>query len=167
MRKRMRVLSLPMDHISGICPPLSRGCVASKKDQFMGDMMAKGVEPLSAAELTKLYSGATEYNKTKRDEFEAQYFADGTRKGRLWWPGGENSDEGEWRVTDDNLLCLKWLGKRSKSGKRCWPVYPATGENNYTAVQKSGLKSKGNPDGIVTVKITPGMQYFATCEFAN
>jgi len=156
MRTRLRLLSLPTAILAVFTLLFLVGCVASKKDQFMEDMMAQGVKPLTAAEITKLYSGATEYNKTEKDEFEAQYFADGTRKGRLWWPGGEKSDEGEWRVTDDDLLCLKWLGKWSKSGERCWSIYPATGKNNYTAIQKTGSKSKGYPDGIAPVKITPG-----------
>ena len=156
MHKRTITLSLPMALLAALTLLFLSGCVASKKDQFMQDMMAKGVEPLTAAEITKRFSGATEYNKGKKDEFEGTYNADGTRTGRLWGPDWEDSDEGEWRVTDDNLLCTKWLGKWSKSGERCWSVYPTSGENNYTGVQMSGSKSKFNPDGITNFKLTPG-----------
>ena len=135
---------------------LLSGCVASKKDQFMEDMMAKGIDPLTSTELTKLYSDVTTSSKMKDREYEGKYYADGTRTGRAWGSNWEDSDKGEWRVTDDGLVCGKWLGKWSKSGERCWSVYPATSENTYTGVQQSGSKSKGNPDGISTFTVTPG-----------
>ena len=129
-------------------------CVASDKDQFMKDMKAKGINPLSAGEITELYSDTTEYGKNQKYEWEGYYSADGKVKGRAWWNGGEAVDEGDWRATYDDLLCFKYFGKWSKNGERCFAVYPSSGDYNYMLIQKTGSQSSGWPDGIIPIKIT-------------
>ena len=128
-------------------------CVASDKDQFMENMEAIGINPLSATEITELYSGSTEYGKNPKYEWEGFYSVNGQVKGRAWWNGGEALDEGEWKTTDDDLLCFEYFGKWSKNGERCFAVYPSSGEYNYTLIQKTGSQSSGWPDGIMHVKV--------------
>jgi len=132
------------------------GCVSTKQ-KFQDDMMSKGVKPLTAAEIANLHSSATAYGKNPKYEWEGYYSADGKIQSKVWWPGGEESDKGEWRVTDDDLFCTKYLGKWSKYGESCYSVYPTSGEFNYTSIKKTGSPSKGYPDGVLPFKITPGM----------
>lgn len=129
-------------------------CVASDQDQFIKDMKTKGVNPLSAVEITELYSDSTEYGKNQKYEWEGSYSANGKVNGRAWWNGGEDLDEGEWKATDNDLLCFEYFGKWSKNGERCFAVYPSSGEYNYTLIQKTGSQSSGWPDGIIPVKVT-------------
>lgn len=117
-------------------------------------MKTKGVNPLSAGEITELYSDATEYGKNQKYEWEGSYSANGKVNGRAWWNGGEDLDEGEWKATDNDLLCFEYFGKWSKNGERCFAVYPSSGEYNYTLIQKTGSQSSGWPDGIIPVKVT-------------
>ena len=133
---------------------LSGICVASDKDQFLKDMKEKGVNALSAGEITELYSDSSEYGKNQKYEWEGFYSANGKVKGRAWWNGGEALDDGEWKATGDDLLCFEYFGKWSKNGERCYAVYPSSGEYNYTLVQISGSQSSGWPDGIIPVNVT-------------
>ncbi len=136
---------------------LITGCMASKKDKFVNDMMAKGVEPLSATEITELLSGASQYTKNPKYEYQGTFTADGRTSGRAWWDDGEETGEGTWTATIDNLLCQEYSGKWGKAGKRCYALYPTSGEYNITGIQKSGSQPKGYPDGIIPMKITPTM----------
>lgn len=154
MNQRVKVTSVLKSVVVTFSFLLLAGCVASKKDKFLEDQMAQGIKPLTANEITELFSGAVEYNKSSRAEFEGQYAPDGKIKGRAWWTGGESSDEGKWTVTDKDLFCTEWLGSWGKAGKQCYSVYPSSGENNYTLVQKSGTTSKAYPSGIMPTKIT-------------
>ena len=129
-------------------------CVASDKDQILKDMKAKGVSPLSAGEITELYSDSIEYAKNQKYEWEGFYSSTGQVKGRAWWNGGEAVDDGQWKATNDDLLCFEYFGKWSKNGERCFAVYPSSGEYNYTLILKTGSESSGWPDGIVPVKVT-------------
>ena len=129
-------------------------CAASDKDQFIKDMKTEGVNPLSAGEITELYSDSTEYGKNQKYEWEGFYSANGKVNGRAWWNGGEALDDGEWKATDNDLLCFEYFGKWSKNGERCFAVYPSSGEYNYTLIQKTGSQSSGWPDGIIPVKVT-------------
>ena len=74
-------------------------------------------------------------------------------KGRAWWNAGEALDDGEWKATDESLLCFEYFGKWSENGERCFAVYPSSGEYNYTLIQKTGSESGGWPDGIIPVKV--------------
>lgn len=130
-------------------------CIASEKDQVMKSLRAKGISPLSSGEISEIYSNSTEYGKNQKYEWEGFYSANGKVKGRAWWSGGEAIDEGEWRATNDDLLCFKYFGEWSKNGERCFAVYPSSGEYNYTLIQKKGSQSGGWPDGIIPVKVTP------------
>lgn len=129
-------------------------CFASDKDQFLKDMKAKGVNQLSAGQITELYADSTEYGKNHKSEWEGFYSANGKVKGRAWWSGGEALDEGEWKAINQDLLCFEYFGKWSKNGERCFAVYPSLGEYNYTLIQMTGSPSGGWPDGIIPVKVT-------------
>ena len=156
MHKRVRTFSLPTALLTALALLFLNGCVASKKDQFVEDMMAKGVNPLSTAELNELFPDSTMSHATKNQKYEGYYTTDGKIQGHAKWTGGEGRDEGAWTVSDDGIYCDQFMGAWSKSGKRCYKVYPGQGENEYTLIKVSGSHSKQYPDGVIPLKITPG-----------
>ncbi len=155
MKRAIRITSFSTNLIVILFFILLGVCLASEKDEFMKNTEAIGINPLSASEITELYSGSTEYGKNQKYEWEGFYSATGQVKGRAWWNGGEAIDDGEWKATDEGHLCFEYFGKWSENGERCFAVYPSSGEYNYTLVQKTGSQSSGWPDGIIPVKVTP------------
>ncbi len=135
------------------------GCVASKKDKFMDDQMAKGVKPLTAVELKEVLSDSTLYLKhPTKYEGKMYYSADGTSQGKVWGSWGDATSEGNWYVKDEGVICEKWgpWGGKPHRGENCYEFYPGDGPDKYTSVRVSGPASKNWPDGIRPIKITKG-----------
>ncbi len=120
-------------------------------------MKAQGVTSLTGPEIKKLFINAKEYSKNPRFEFVGHYSTDGKVKGRVWGSWGEESDEGEWKVSGGELFCVRYLGEWSDSGERCYTVYPGKTEVDYTLVMMTGSQSKGFPSGVIPIKVTPRM----------
>jgi len=156
MKPRAKVTSILTKVLAILSILLLAGCVSTKQ-KFQDDMMAQGVKPLTASEVKALFSNATDSHGTSKHEAKVYYSADGKIQGKVKGSWGEDSDEGEWRVSEDGLLCTKYLGKWSKFGENCASVYPGKADSEYTLIQVSGSKSKNYPDGIIPIKVTPGM----------
>ena len=156
MKQRLKILSLLTFTLVIFSFLLLGGCVSTKQ-KFQDDMMAQGVKPLSSSEIKELLSDATQYNKVPKREWKGYYSADGKIQARAWGSWGEQSDEGEWRVKDGGILCDRFLGKWSKFGEGCYSVYPGKAKDEYTLIKVSGAHTKNYPDGVIPVKITPGM----------
>ena len=56
MMRKFNLISILSTSIYIFSILLLLGCIASKKDQFMEDMMAKDIDPLSGLEIQKLFS---------------------------------------------------------------------------------------------------------------
>ena len=130
------------------------GCV-SQKQKFQDDMKAQGVNPLTGAEITKLFSNAKENGTSPKFDFEILYSADGKATGKVWGSWGEQTDDGEWRVSEDGLFCVKYLGTWKAGGERCYDVYPGNTDTDYTLIRITGSESKGFPSGVKPIKVTP------------
>lgn len=130
------------------------GCVSTKQ-KFQDDMKAQGIPPLSGSDITELFTNAKENSKNSKYEFEGLYSEDGKVKGRAWGSWGEENDLGEWKVSDDGLICVKYLGVWSHSGEKCYSVYPGKTKTDYTLVKMTGSQSKGFPTGVIPIKVTP------------
>lgn len=132
------------------------GCVSTKQ-KFLDNMMAQGVKRLTASEVKELFSDATESHSSSKYTAITYYSADGKVKGTAQWEGGEASDEGVWRVDESGSICGKYHGRWSKSGEQCFAVYPGKAKDEYTWLQTAGTPPKSWPDGIMQIKVTPGM----------
>lgn len=155
MKPRAKVTSILTKVLAILSILLLAGCVSTKQ-KFQDDMMAQGVKPLTASEVKALFSNATDSHGTSKHEAKVYYSADGKLQGHVKASWGEDSDSGEWRVSEDGLLCTKYR-KWGKGGENCASVYPGKADGEYTLILGSGAKSKNYPDGIVPIKVTPGM----------
>lgn len=156
----MRLIHRDLNHffmlILGFSLILLVGCVASGVDKLKTDMAAKGIAPLSASELKATFSDVTGTGHKDDWNYSRYTGPDGSVKIRLWGSNFERQDTGEWRVTDDGLMCIKYHGHFAKSGERCNIVYPGNSENEFITAIVSGKKSRRNPSGMLTHALTPG-----------
>ncbi len=153
MKPRVKFASLLITTLIILTVLLLMGCATSRKDQFKQSMMAKGIEPLSGAQLRKLMSNANLYEKhPTKYEGEFHYSADGTADGKIWGSFGEKIYIGTWYINDVGAMCQKWDSKES-----CYLYYPGKGHNEYTRFQLSGPQSVSWPDGLTPVIITSWM----------
>lgn len=133
------------------------GSAASKKDEFMKNMMAKGLEPLTTDEVRELFTGATETHTTPGYTITSYYSPNGKIYSKAKGSKGEYTDEGVWSVGETGSICGKYLGKWGGSGKECFVVYPGKSKYEYVWVQTSGSTPRSWSSRIMPVTIKPGI----------
>ena len=156
MKSIFRTYSLLAPITSIVFFLLLAGC-AYKEDQFIQDMAAKGVPPLSGPEVQQLFSNVTQTHGNSTGSFECNYSANRTMQGRAWGDWGEESDNGIWWVNDDNHFCELWFGEWRKYATVCYSIYPGNAKGEYTAVKVSGSWSATWKSGVIPLRISPDM----------
>ena len=105
------------------------------------------------AQIVAAYAGNTLYEDAPTYEWAAFYDPDGKARGKGWNLLGSQTADGEWRVTDDGLFCVRWNRRNWAGGtENCYKIELAGNETMLKHVS-------GPEDSDRTLVIKDGNPY--------
>lgn len=137
-----RVTSLAL--IFGIALAVSACESTEGRMEQTGESPQADANSMSASEITDYVADKTAYGTIENgSEFAIYYDPSGEVRGKSSGSWGTSSDTGTWKVTADDMLCLKF--KKWRNGaNRCWQLYDEGG--TITWVGRVGPANTGPDD---------------------